>query len=474
MLLTVAAGQAQVVVDGEFDDWRMQASLAESFGDSAGALDLGPVQWRLDTAGLWVSLALDQPRNLQAMDHTLALLLDTAPDSGLAYRGHSGVDRVIEYSAPREQGLAGVTVLTASGSEWRRGAASDLDLRSSPTFADTRFELRIRAFDGLDGASLRVLLYKDDKTIDQTDAVVLGAASQPVQHVRPVLWRPGDADLRVMSWNVGGEAVRRDPQPLARLVAAVKPDVVLLDEVPTGVDFTRVFDDTWTVVYGTSGGSRQRGVIASRLPLSPAPAFEVVKYPDGATQLVRANGTPFMRRDLRRAGADGISAAGALLRFQGTPVLLVALDLQCCGRLGSVQDRMRHYQAEGIRRAMATTRREFSVSHVLLGGDVNLVGSRRPLEILADQSGPGGSDLQPVAALQPDGLANVTWYRDGDIFPPGRLDFLLHSAGLQALNGWVLDTGLMDAPTRANLGLSLGLESVSDHRPIVADFKLEH
>ena len=188
----MARVQGQVVVDGEFSDWRVQTSLDEAWGDSDGVLDLGPMQWRLDSAGLWISLTLDQPRNLQAMDHTLALLLDTTPDIGLDYLGHPGVDRVIEFSARREpRQRAGVAVLTANGADWRRGAASELDLRSSPTFASARFELRIQAVAGLQGGTLRAVLEKNGKAVDQTDAVVLQAATEAVEHRRHTCWRPG-------------------------------------------------------------------------------------------------------------------------------------------------------------------------------------------------------------------------------------------------------------------------------------------
>ncbi|MEM6574563.1 MAG: endonuclease/exonuclease/phosphatase family protein, partial [Pseudomonadota bacterium] len=152
----------------------------------------------------------------------------------------------------------------------------------------------------------------------------------------------------------------------------------------------------------------------------------------------------------------------------GRRILLVALDLQCCGDGDdSVQDRLRVIQATRIAAAIDQAREDHGFDELIVGGDFNLVGSAQPLTILR---GSGTTDLTIANALQPDGLSNVTWIRRGDLFPPGRLDYALHSPTLRQLAGVVFNPGVMNERQLSATGLAPDTtDRMSGHQPLVID-----
>ncbi len=467
-----AGHKPAVVIDGEFADWTAATPLAAP-PPEAGTL-LGAAWALADDAAVYLSIELRDPRNVQSMPATLGLVLtgEDAPGVG-SYHGMSAA-RVFEFSPPGADGFRfGARMLSALDRGWHAEPLAGSGVLSAPTHSATRFEFRIPRSAIPASATGLAIVYYDDKTGTRSPAVPLAdIAAAPVRRASPaaLLERPPTSALRALVWNVGGEGFERHLEALAAAAARWDLDLLMLDEAPPGVGarLGSSLPPGWHVAAGASGG-RQRGILAARHRLRPVREFAHLAYPPEALRMVANEGTRFMRRDLKRARREGVAAAGAVLEFGGRDWLLVAVDLHCCGRDGSVEDRMRIYQARVIRAALERAREAHpDLAGVLLGGDLNLVGSRTPLDVLVGAGGAEAGTLTPVRALQLDGLSNHTWGPPGDRFPPGRLDFVLHSPGLEPVNALVLDAHDLGAEAAPDAELL----AASDHHPLIVDFRI--
>ncbi|MFN9968507.1 MAG: hypothetical protein ACK58T_01295, partial [Phycisphaerae bacterium] len=106
----------------------------------------------------------------------------------------------------------------------------------------------------------------------------------------------------------------------------------------------------------------------------------------------------------------------------------------------------------------------------ILGGDINLVGSRNPLDLLRADIDLDASDMTPA---DPAVLGDNTYYtwRDWNTgFSPGRLDWLTYSdATATIVQSFVLDTRRLTPASLSSMGLTTESSDVSDHLPVVID-----
>ena len=106
----------------------------------------------------------------------------------------------------------------------------------------------------------------------------------------------------------------------------------------------------------------------------------------------------------------------------------------------------------------------------VIGGDLNLVGSRPPLDLLRSGIDVDGSDLDVVDPKVLGDRSFYTWWEEGNEFSPGRLDYLLvGDSGANVANAFVLDTTRMSDESLARCGLDKTDCAASDHRPMVID-----
>jgi len=186
--------------------------------------------------------------------------------------------------------------------------------------------------------------------------------------------------------------------------------------------------------------------VASQLELTPYAPLDPLPLPDRPDRSVRV--------------------LGAEVTHEGRRLLAVSVHLRCCGRAAGFEDRTRLVEADAIRRAVdrAVASRRFD--GVVVGGDLNLVGSRWPLDVLTEH-------LVVVEALQLDGRSNATWSDVRQPFMPGRLDFLLLSEqSLAARRAFVLDARDLAQRWLRVHGLDAGdIADTSDHMPLVADLR---
>jgi endonuclease/exonuclease/phosphatase family metal-dependent hydrolase len=289
---------------------------------------------------------------------------------------------------------------------------------------------------------------------------------------RDVLTRAPRTDLRIVTWNMGSRAPLVTPDPFRRVLSAISPDVVFMDELAPAIDEAALRavlpeNDAWKIVLGTGGG-RQHTAVASRLPLEPAASLERVPYPDSIAGLTGQPMVHQMQQDLRTAAQDGIPTTGAIVTAHGRRILLVPLDLMCCGGLGGAEDRARVMTADALQHAVRAATRAHAIHGVIIGGDLNLVGSRTPLDVLMHGLDPADGDLAPVEATTPDGESVSTWRSPGP-FPPGRLDWILFSPSvLEVVGAFVFNEDALAAA-----GLEPSDAEVTDHLPVVADLRVK-
>jgi endonuclease/exonuclease/phosphatase family metal-dependent hydrolase len=289
--------------------------------------------------------------------------------------------------------------------------------------------------------------------------------------------------VRVLAWNVSSDAFVRDAATFKALLTRADADILLFDEVgPTTTETqlraalagrARAGSDGWHIAIGQSGG-RQRGVIASRQPTERLPELsEGVPYPTPDRDRIYDRMVAAKANLLANSMDGGIPVNGAIAMAGPRRLLLITVDLQCCGQ-GSTswEEDKRRAETRELRRRIEQVLTRTRVDGVIVAGDFNLVSGPLPLVIL---SGPyplphGGLIAAELRHL--DGTETWTWDGRGTPFPSSTIDFVLYNPrALRLRTGYILDSADL---SRAELD-RLGLEPesairLSKHLPLVAEF----
>jgi endonuclease/exonuclease/phosphatase family metal-dependent hydrolase len=502
-----------IVIDGIFEDWVDLPIAVDDPPDApVSGVDLGRIKGGHDGGAIYLLIDLGRPVNVESLPGTISLVFDedADPTTGWAEAGLDGVDFVVDLSPPYRVGNVsprvgvGVRVATTRDASDEAGLTPapfefrdsyDVGFIRSPTFRSSLIELRLERPSAL-GAGGRFaneeyaanVVFKgpNGELLDEAGPFTYRLSPRrprplPMKEALDPLARPEGTSLRVMSWNVSGRNLLERSERFRRIVSAVRPDLLLLDEVSAGLSSEAIRAllphggeagaDQWEVLYGEAGG-RQRGVIAARGGrIRRVPSLERVDYPaELTTKLggVRPPGFGGVR--------DGVPTLGAAVELSGAWLLASTSDLQCCGNgVDTPEEMIRLAEAEtigaSIRRALSAN--ADGVDGVIVAGDFNLIGSRQPLILLSSGLDRDGSDLAVSHPLGLTGLADATWSgaRAARAFPPGRLDFLSYSdSSLRLERAFVLSTSSLPAAWLEAHGLEAD-DSVhaSDHYPIVAD-----
>lgn len=499
------AGPA-IVIDGSFDDWSgVPVALVDPIGDATGALDIGELRVTHDREAIFLRIDLAVDVNLQGLGETLFIALDADCDAGTGrtFATLHGVDVIVEFSPPGTGGgeNAGAGLRIPSGTASRASdileSAYALGVVFAPTHASRRFEVRIdrdrRAGNSPamgTGSAMRLLVAAgtpgeagggdfSDTTASVTERLPDAPARADRGFASDPLLRPDGVSIRVLAWNVADDGLLARPGPFTRILSAIAPDVMLLDEISAAVTreglvalLEAVEGGPWNVVLGQAGG-RQRTAVISRFALEAAEALAHVAWPDSVEAVVRLTTNRQMIIDMSTASRDGIPTMGAVASIEGSRILFVPVDLQCCGRTGNPEDRSRIIQADAINRAALRAASDGRVDGVVIGGDFNLVGSYAPVDRMARALDPDGSDLASAFPLRLDGRTATTWRAPGP-FTPGRLDYVLFSrSSLEAVRSFVFDAADLTGRWRRESGLRADDSDIaSDHLPVVVDLRL--
>lgn len=294
--------------------------------------------------------------------------------------------------------------------------------------------------------------------------------------------RAGDG-FRVLSWNVSDDAFVRAPAAFRAMLTRADADILLLDEVgpeTTESQLSAVLtgrsgeaSKAWHIAVGRSGG-RQRGVIVSRHPFEAVPELSgSVPYPPRDRDRIHKR---MVAADADRPGYSmdgGIPVNGAILRVGTRRLLVVILDLQCCGEdpAGWEEERRRVETGE-IRTRIEQVLKRTKVHGVIVAGDFNLVSTPVPLVIISGPYPLPHAGLIAADVRQLDGVERWTWDGTGSPFPSRPMDFVLYSPNaLRLRNGFILDSADLARAELDRLGLKAdSARRLSQHRPVVTEF----
>ena len=289
--------------------------------------------------------------------------------------------------------------------------------------------------------------------------------------------------FRVLSWNISNTAFERDRIGFAAMLSRADPDIVLLDEVSPAANMDALLvllheirpaaDRTWRINKGASGG-RQRGVIASHMPIDEVAEFStIVPYPEPVMRYVTEAMSAKERANRGLTMNNGIPVNGAVLTVNNRRLLVVIADLQCCGTTPqSWQDYRRRAEAEEIRERVRQVLRHTDVDGVIIAGDFNAVNTPIPLHRLMGPYDSTHAALIPAEVFHVDGETSWTWDGRGTPFPSSALDYQLYGPdGLRVEEGLVVDSEDFSAAEHKKYGTEEKSSSrMSEHRPLVVEY----
>jgi endonuclease/exonuclease/phosphatase family metal-dependent hydrolase len=476
----------RILLDGRYDDWRGYPPHVVDPADSPGApVDIREVRVAHDDRMLHFLLGLGRPVNLQDLRGAIELLIDADADpaTGQEVRGMPGVEFVLQFTAEdrtgqgrSRRGLAVVVLGAAPGERTLLGPHA-VGLAHAPTYADDRAEIRVERGAALPGGAAFLAgprfaarwdyLGTGGDLLDATEVFTWEPGALPeaprVEQTSDPLARLAAAPIRIVSWNVRRGRLMEDPEPFARVLAALDPDVVLIQELlekTTAPELAALLDERvikrggarWNVVIGAGGGDL-RCAVASRAGLRNFTAIDPLPLPDAPDRSVRV--------------------AAAEVDLPGGKIVAVSVHLTCCGHAGSFEDRTRQVEADAVARALRAAFAQQRPDPLIIGGDLNLVGSRRPLDLLGEGLDTDGRDLAVAQGYQLFGLTDATWADPESPFGPGRLDFVLFSDAALFLERAVpLESRDVAEQWRQRRGLRPDdTEKASDHLPLVVDLR---
>jgi hypothetical protein len=369
-----------IVLDGDIGEWAPSVVLTS---------DPWWIYLRWKVSG--------EARTLQSSDESLAIWLDldTNPATGLrpgtpAAATQLGVDLSIEFSPPKADGSGlgyGCRVTTPNAGGATEVPHGAIEFAFAPTYAGEWYEGRIsrRGLAGLglpDSSLATAMLVLRDSTgrslgsSDPFEAELMPAsATEPRADIR-IPAAPGRGGSVWCRGMCGRARPMEEPGPFARVLKVLEPDVLLLQEwtstereIAAWLNASLPLEEgEWTVRTTVGWGV----AVASRFPLEPLGHEEL--YLDGEEHAVRF--------------------AGALVSTPLGYLAASSVHLKCCGSSGSPEDQMRISEAGAINRSLAEALSMEPAPLRIIGGDLNLVGSRPPLDVLRNGLDADGSDLE--------------------------------------------------------------------------------
>jgi endonuclease/exonuclease/phosphatase family metal-dependent hydrolase len=462
-------GQSPIQLDGELGDWDNKAAV---IADSD-----------------WIyfhTTVEDASAPIQAAPETLALWLDAdgnaatgAKMPGVPDAASMGVDAVIEFSPadPEHPGQTkrGVTVVAPAAAGPGVSINHDqIGLLCLPSYATTGYEMRIsrhldaatapglakalaasgkgRAMFVLKDGAGKILGWSDPETFSKP------AASAAAPHADARIPAKPRGAVRIVSYNVEKSKLAAEPQSFARLFEVLDADVILCQE--WNADSATATAWFTAIVTGAHPWNARAAagdvVIVSPHPIAPL-------GPDALT-LPTEGGSDEKAAPVRFVAAVVKTPAG--------DVAVGTTHLKCCGTAGSVEDKTRQAQASAINAALRNSLTKDGPRVRVFAGDLNLVGTRAPLEMIRAGLDADGADLAVANPLVLGDDAMYTWTDPNTEFSAGRLDFALYSGSTaQAVQAFVVDTSRLSAKSLARMGLDAGDTSASDHFPVVLDLK---
>jgi hypothetical protein len=512
------ASSVPIVLDGDMTDWGTVAAAYRQAGTSARTAHAQVLEARFaaDAQNVFVQLSFDRDVNLQANDTAISLLFDVDGDplTGRTVFGSRGTDLAIDLAAPPGGGIIPRWVPTIG--PMQRVSPNEIGFVHAPSYASRSVEIGLRrglaanSETAIKSFASRLMTASVVLNRDRIARVDYGSGGNIVQSIPAIqirlppiatvpppratdrvsgsnpLARAARTDFRVVVWNSSGMWLRQGTDRIegkerfARVFKALDADLLLLDETSSPAAATELEQGLqgilprspeWRMLISRT---TQRPLIAVRGEI--VEAFDRLAYPpEEIRELAK------VRRESPQELAEWfkgwpVNAVGARIRLGARTLLVATMDLVSGGDSPeSAQEAQRMIEARVIHAAVRGALASDRPDGVLVGGDLNLFATRRPLETLMRGLDRDGADLAPVQALQLNGRAAHTWRSPAVTarFPPAVADWLLYSpSSLEATAAFVFDSSDLSPAWLKELGL-LGDDSAksSDHLPIVVDFR---
>ena len=291
------------------------------------------------------------------------------------------------------------------------------------------------------------------------------------------------ASLRVFSWNVSADAFVRDPETFRAFVKKSQANILLFDEVAPFTNTDQILSaikgtalnhsDDWYINFGQSGG-RQRDVIVSRFPQESLPEFSrIVPYPEFEKDQLRKRMIEADKLKYVKSLEDGIPVNGVIITDSNGKLLVVSIDLECCGNdPDSWEEDKRRIETREIRRLIKQVLNRTHVDGIIVAGDFNLVSTGIPLVNISGPYQPPHAGLIAAELYHQDGLTMWTWDGRGTPFPSRAMDFVFYSPNSMKLkSGYILNTEDLSPIELEQMGVQQESSSkISEHLPLIAEF----
>lgn len=458
-----ASRPGEIVLDGKFEDWPAKsAALADAdwlyFRVSVEG-QTAPLQASPETVAIWLDLDGDAKTG-QAMQ-------SPAPAAGM------GVDAIVEFS-PRNAEKGGTKRGAVAYAVDGAGARTELShaqvgLCAQPTYGAPMYEVRVSrhvdaaAAPGLakllagKGRGRAVFVLSDGagkvEGWSDPEAFAIPAMAKQMQLAEAAIPAKAPGTVRVVSYNVLKSALMQNPSSFARVFQVLDPDIIIAEEWSAdAATATSWFTATVTGQHGWNARSAAGDVVI------------VSQYP------VEAFGPEGMTAPAADGKETPVRFVGAVVKTPAGDVAVGGMHLKCCGTAGSPEDARRVSEARAINGAFKSAQGGGGPGMVVLAGDLNLVGTRGPLDTLIAGLAPGGGDLTVAEPLVLGDAAAYTWSDPKTEFPDGRLDYVMFGGG-KAVHAFVLDTARLSPKALARMGLDATDSAGSDHLPVVVDLK---
>ncbi len=481
LLLIAAGASAQpIVMDGQFDDWCEAGMLHDDRGDvpTTGTLDLGRLWAAHDREHLHLLLETGRETLMQDAESpignriSLFLDVDGSAETGLRRDG-LGVDVQIAF---------GEKIVTRHGPDGQttQTTLNDVGLIMMPTHSSDTFEYQI-ALGGIgpyadlatlpDPPLIRFFL-QDLTTSDRLPnegsiEYLLPAPEGEEVHEPIALERMAPSDIRLLVHNVLKSNIVKNPEPFARYLRALRPDLICFQEL-----------EEWTVEQAVA-------FVTGVLPPGEGQQWHGAQQADVVTlsrwapaQQAVVDENLICRFDVPTTGGG---VRGLVLFNMHTP---------CCAFYEARQ--REHDRAIAAWRDILTGSPEALIAGnpddaVILCGDFNMVGYARELYAVRDgdifDNERFGGDFAPGRAhgslvsaplRHTHSPQTYTWRWDPSEFGPGKLDYVLFSDdALKLKRNFTLWTPEMPAEALAAAGLEPpDSPNASDHLVLVADFEV--
>ena len=471
--ININAQSAPITIDGVFDDWTDNLTTFTDVTESISGVDLLEIQVTNDADYLFIKIKTNTEFDLtdDTTPQDIGLFIDTDNSTNTGYNIQSGYGSELGLLFNQYSAHYNVTPYSLIG-------FSDFGFRSAPTVTSNEFEIAIRRDAIPDGVNslftnntIRILL----KNSNNSDSLPnIGTVfsytfdNTPVATFTPTEINKDNSNfLRIMAYNTeqdGLNSAARLPY-FERIVGTINPDII---------GFLECWNTTTTQV---------KSLMDMWLPLGTVDGWYVIKK--GSS--IIASKWSFLQSwySIDRQFPVLIDLPSSF----STDLLFTNAHLKCCDD----GDVLRQEQADQYAEFILDAKTVGGVIDLpqntpfIYAGDLNLVGSSIPLTTLITGDiqdtvtyGNGApldwddTNLTDQNIIQSDARMAYTWRKDNTQYPPGKLDFLIHSdAVINIEKSFILQTEVMSSSRLSQYGLNeFDTSNASDHFPVVSDFTI--